>query len=200
MSSLSDRHRTRLSFSGGSMGGTFSDGDCLFVQKIPFDALQPGDVVAYRGDEKAVAHRIVGRSAGGWMTQGDGNRGADRHPLSADRLIGKVIEFERNGIRHPVVNGTAGLRRARWLHNRARWSRALFFCAAPLYRLLRSSRVARVLWRPAFMRLRVAGCEGDCLKFIHRGRTAACWFPGEERWTCRKPYDLVLDAPGDGGQ
>ncbi len=188
----------RLSFRGGSMGGTFRDGDCLFVEVKAFESLQPGDVVAYREDEKAVAHRIVERDAVGWITQGDGNRLRDRRVLRPARLIGQVAEYERNGIRYPVAGGPAGLRRARWLHVLARGRRMSFFCLAPPYRLLRASRVTRLFWRPEFVHLRLAGNDGGILKFIHRDRTVACWFAGENRWVCRKPYDLVLDAPGGG--
>ncbi len=177
------------------MRGTFRDGDCLFVAAIPFDALQPGDIVAYREDEKSVAHRIVGRRAAGWITQGDGNRYPDRRALPSERLIGRATEVERNGIRLPVVNGPEGLRRARRLHTLARVRRAVFFCLAPPYRLLRALRLARIFWRPTFVQLRLTGNDGEFLKFLHRGRTVACWFKSEKRWVCRKPYDLVLPTP-----
>ncbi len=177
------------------MRSTFRDGDSLFVEAMPFDALQAGDVVAYREDDKTVAHRIVGRRVTGWITQGDGNRLRDRRVLPPEQLIGRVTNYERNGLRNPVVNGAAGLRRARRLHTLARVRRMTFSCLAPPYRLLRTMRLARIFWRPDFVRLRLNGNDGEVMKFLHRGRTVACWFKHEKRWVCRKPYDLVLPTP-----
>jgi hypothetical protein len=55
--------------------------------------------------------------------------------------------------------------------------------------------LVRVLWHPRFTMARFACPEGYLIKFIHLGRTAACWAPHERRWICRRPYDLVLTPP-----
>ena len=190
----------RFAYRGGSMRGTFRNGDCLWVDAAPYDALALGDVVAYREDEKTVSHRIVGQTPSGWLTQGDANRRPDRGVLRAEGLIGRVVTMERAGARRPVVGGAAGLRRARWLHVRARLRRWVYACLAPLYRLLRATHLARLIWHPRVLRLRLAtatvGAPDEyCIKYLVRGRTAARWFPSKQRWLCRKPYDLVLMPP-----
>ncbi len=190
----------RLAFRGGSMCGTFRDGDCLWVDNTPYNEYQLGDVVAYREDEKTVSHRIVGRTPAGWVTQGDANRWSDRRVLRAEEMIGRVVAMERAGVRRSVVGGAAGLRRARWLHVRARLRRWACECLAPFYRLLRATHLVRFLWHPSVLRLKLVMLAEDsshetCIKYLVRGRAVACWFPAEQRWSCRKPYDLVLSPP-----
>ena len=181
---------------GTSMRGTLAEGDGVHIEAVPCDSLQPGDVVAYRSADQVVVHRIVGRRNGGWITQGDGNWRRDVAPLAPERFLGAVTARERNGATATVVGGAAGLRRAAWLHAAAfaRWTALTAF--APLYRLLRASRAAALVWRPRILAVRFAVPGGNVVKFIHRGRSVAQWSPHAERWTCRKPYDLLLSRPG----
>ena len=185
----------RLSYRGESMRGTFQDGDCLWVSPVSFAALQVGDVVAFQSSGKAVAHRIAKRAGDGFLTRGDGNLHRDAAPLTRALLIGKVVERERGGVRAAVAGGPAGRRRARLCHGACRLRILLLFPWAPVYRLFRASRLMRLLWRPQIVAARFAGSGGEFTKFIHRGGTVACWIPHEQRWTCRKPYDLILDPP-----
>jgi len=156
--------------------------------------LQVGDVVAFDAGGKAISHRIMGREAKGWVTRGDGCPGRDGELLTPERLIGKVMERERAGARDTVTGGRRGLRRARRLHGAARLRRICFRVLAPPYRLLRASHLVAALWRPRIVKARFAGPEGVLIKRIHRGRTVACWSPQDQRWDCRKPYDLVLES------
>jgi hypothetical protein len=88
------------------------------------------------------------------------------------------------------------LRRATWLHAAAfaRW--LALVALAPFYRLLRASRAAALVWHPRILAVRFAAPGGSIVKFVHRGRSVAQWVPQAERWTCRKPYDLLLSRPG----
>lgn len=185
----------RLSYRGESMRGTFVDGDCLWVSRVSFASLQMGDVVAFQSSGKAVAHRIAGRDARGFRTRGDGNLHRDAAPLAPENLIGKVMERERGGACSAVVGGVRGWRRAMALHGICRVRQVLRSLLSPSYRLLRASRLMSLLWRPQIMAARFAGSGGEFTKYIHRGETVACWIPHERRWTCRKPYDLILDPP-----
>ena len=185
----------RLAYRGDSMGGTFRGGDCLWIEPVAFAALRVGDVVAMEVEGKAVAHRLAGRAGDGFSTRGDAGRRPDPEVLHSDRLIGRVMVRERGGRRTPVAGGWAGRCRAGVLHGWWRGCAWGMFPLAPLYRRLRAGRWLARIWKPQVTVVRFTGVEGPFAKYIHRGRTVACWIPGEGRWTCRKPYDLVLGPP-----
>lgn len=125
------------------MWGTLAEGDCLWVSSVPFDSLQAGDVVAFDSGGKVVAHRIVEKSGTAFTTQGDGNWRRDSVPLTADRLVGRVMERERHGVRKPVTSGARGRLRGAILRAicrlRRRWDHWLW---APFLRLVSISRAA----------------------------------------------------------
>ena len=174
---------------------TLQDGDCLWVSPAVFDSLQPGDVVAFRSGGHVLAHRIAKRDGSRFLTQGDGNWRRDCTPVGPADLIGRVEERERSGVRSAVVGGARGRRRAGLLHAIAflRW--IFLVLLAPFYRLIRASRMAACLWRPRVLAVYFSSTGAGTTKFIHRGRTVACWHPSEGRWSCRKPYDLILFPP-----
>jgi hypothetical protein len=69
------------------------------------------------------------------------------------------------------------------------------FVQAPVrgpYRSFRESGLIRHLWRPSIVRVRVMTENGPLLKYICGDRTVAWYWPEYERFTCRKPYDLVI--------
>ena len=177
------------------MWGTLAQGDCLWVVAVPFDSLQAGDVVAFVSGGKTVVHRIVERRGDGFATQGDGNGSRDSALLTADRLIGQVMERERKGVRKAVAGGARGCRRARIMRAAVR---IRFVCARGLARLCRSPLVRRAVflcWRPALVCVRFVSPTESVTKFIHRGRTVASWNPQARQWECRMPYALILRQP-----
>ena len=178
------------------MRGTFRDGDRLGIEAVPFDSLRPGDVVAFHSGGKLVAHRIAGRVGRTCRTRGDGNLRCDATPLGAEELIGKVKMRYRGNSCAAVAGGWRGRQRARLGHGLCRADRCFRWLFSPVYRVLRASRLASLLWKPHIVAARFACPEGSLTKFIHRGETVARWIPEERRWTCRKPYDLVLEPPG----
>ena len=185
-----------MAFRGDSMRGTFRDGDRLGIELVPFDSLQIGDVAAFRSGGKSVAHRIAGRSGGLFQTRGDGNLRCDASLLGAEELIGKVTSRDRGNSCVVVAGGLRGRQRAWLWHGLGRADRCFRWLFSPAYRLLRVSRLASLLWKPRIVAARFACPAGSLTKFIHRGETVASWAPEERRWTCRKPYDLVLEPPG----
>ena len=177
------------------MRGTLAAGDVLRIQAVFPGELRMGDVVAFRSGGQVLAHRIVGFENGAFQTQGDSNWRPDSAPLAPAEIIGLVAQRERAGRLSQVAGGGRGLRRAEALHALAflRWG--ILWLLAPAYRGLRARRWLVPLWRPRVVAVRFSAAGRSTVKFIHRGRTVACWNPQEERWTCRKPYDLVLAPP-----
>ena len=180
---------------GWSMRGTIEKGDCLWVSAVPFDSLQVGDVVAFACGCKVITHRIVGREENGFVTQGDGSLQRDGECLTPGRLIGRVMGRERAGKRSPVMGGIRGRRRGAIMRAANRVRSFVGHALAMPYRLTRTSQLVPLLWRPRMTVVHFAGSQGKSTKFIHRGKTVACWVPNERRWTCRKPYDLILAPP-----
>jgi hypothetical protein len=39
--------------------------------------------------------------------------------------------------------------------------------------------------------------HGRLVKYVYGGRTVAWWWPGQNRFECRKPFDLVLRREDD---
>jgi signal peptidase I len=85
----------------GSMEPLMKGGDFIVVRGGGFDALQEGQVIAYRaawipGDGLPVAHRLVGRDSHGWILSGDNNpRSEPQWRVTERNYIGLVIAIYR---------------------------------------------------------------------------------------------------------
>ncbi len=181
-------------YRGSSMSGTFRPGDLLYVETVALEDIRSGDVVLFRtpGDEGIyMAHRVWARTEAGLHTRGDAHSLPDPTPVTAERLVGRVRFYEREGRVRPVRGGRAGRLWVVLLRLRRRLLRAM---GMP-YRLLRRSGWVRRLWRPSIDLVCLKGAEGLMVKYVHGDRTVACWWPEDGRFWCRWPYDLVLDLP-----
>jgi signal peptidase I len=191
-------------YRGHSMQGTFRAGDLLTVTPVSFISLKPGDVVIFSSVghsqvTREVVHRVIAITPEGLLTQGDNNPYPDRHPLTSERLLGCVTQYNRDGRTHPVRCGFWGLVHIRTL-NAKRYIRRLGgsflrLTVGWLYRWLRDSGWVRSFWRVSILRLVVNTSHGPMVKYIHHHRTVAKWRPGYGRfWACR-PYDLLIPPP-----
>lgn len=183
-------------YRGRSMQGTFRHGDILVVEPVPWEAIRPGDVVAFRGartsdDPIFIVHRVRARTPAGLITQGDNNRLRDGEPVRPESLVGRVRAVQRDKKTRPVRNGRAG---RLWAGLLRLWRRARPLIGWP-YRLLRASGVVRRLWRPRVTQVHVQTDAGPVVKYVCRGRTVAWWWPERGAFECRKPYDLALERP-----
>ena len=77
-----------------SMAETLNRGDVVFVRKISFDELQPGDVVTVRstGGKFHFTHRVVeiDKEKRTVTTRGDANNADDPMPTEEERIVGKM--------------------------------------------------------------------------------------------------------------
>jgi hypothetical protein len=183
------------------MAGTFRPGDCLIVESIPLADIGPGDIVIYRGGDRAVAeeamvHRVIAVTPGGLITRGDNNAHMDEAPVTGDNLIGRVARVERDGKAQRVHGGWWGLLRARIRYTRNRVvptiRRVIIRPGRRPYGWLRESGLVAHLWRPSIVKLRLTNKNGSLLKFVHKGRTVATWWFEPELFHCHRPYDLVI--------
>ena len=200
-------HKTELlirAYHGGSMLGTFRPGDCLTVAPVSLADVCPGDIVAFRrldddGDLGEFVHRVVAVVPGGLVTRGDNNPCADSTLVTADNLLGRVTHVERDGEMRPVRGGRWGLLHAWFLHARCRVWRLVACVGRGPYRWLRHKGLIARLWRPTVMKVHLATGNGPLVKYVCGGRTVARWWPEQNRFECRKPYDLVIPRP-DGAE
>lgn len=183
-------------YRGVSMHGTFRYGDTLIVTPVAIQDLRRGDVVAFHAPKTTfpshkIAHRVQARTTDGLITRGDQCDSTDPTIVTAQNLIGRVSAVEREGETRPVLGGWWG--RA-WAVALRIWRRIAPAAGWP-YRCFRSTGLARSLWHPPLAQVRLETDLGPMIKYVHRGRTVARWWPVERKFWCRKPYDLVLAPP-----
>ena len=75
----------------GSMSGTIEQGDMIVIKKT--DEYKIGDVITFipEGESIPTTHRIIRISGDNYYTKGDANNAEDMRPVTADRIVGKVI-------------------------------------------------------------------------------------------------------------
>ena len=102
---LRDGHLVRFRAPGGSMYPTICDGDLITVEPINPSEIVIGDIILYRHEYGVVAHRVIDIEVPEssvlspqhcFTLRGDAANNDD-DPVRADRILGKVVAFERNG-------------------------------------------------------------------------------------------------------
>ncbi len=190
-------------YRGSSMLAIFRPGDYLVIEMADFTLLAPGDVIVFCPQEpdSAIVHRIIEVLPEGLRTRGDTNRHPDQTLVTPGMLLGQVIAFERRGRRVKIWGGKTGLLQAKlagWLR-RGRllpgmWLRWL---GRIPWRVLRSSKLARLAWNPPIQRVKFAAGEDFLVKYICGGRVVARWRPASGAFQVEHPYDLIISKPED---
>lgn len=175
------------------MNGTFRMGDVLVAEAIVPGQVLPGDVLVFSpsGASEVIVHRVVGRVAQGFITQGDAMRFPDATPVAARHVVGRVIQVQRGSRVVPVRGGQFG---RFWAGCLRLWRYLLAVGRLP-YNLLRTSGFIRRFWQPVVTQVSVETNHGPTVKYLCAGKTVAIWRPGDRSYWCRKPYDLVLRPP-----
>ena len=179
------------------MKGTFQGGDVLIIEDWTIENLHKGDVIAYRDirggrENNQVVHRIIRISQGCLVTRGDNNRRPDIHPVSTEKLIGKVIAFKRKGKVYRVIGGFLGLIKSRIGYFFRRYCYLFYQELRKLLSVKKINNMVCKFWKPSIRKIKYPTSEGPLIKYIFRNRTIARWWPEQNRWECKKPYDLIL--------
>src|SRR5215468_4432402 len=88
-----------LPISGRSMRPTFEDTARVWMKESP--RVRFGDILVYSSGSFLVVHRVVGRKSGPrFRTKGDGLAYLDTMIVPEGRVIGVVVEVEREGDRY----------------------------------------------------------------------------------------------------
>jgi signal peptidase I len=181
---------------GKSMWPTFRPGDLLEVaplHRFP----RSGDVVMFRqGDSETddcpVVHRVRAMTAKGFVTQGDNSPYPDSQCVSLDQIVGIVTHVHRGGKFLHVHGGRYGLWTLRRLVAARAIRRILRLSLHTMYGQMRDSGILARIWQPQVSLLRINSPDGTLIKYLWRGRTIARWWPRQNKFECRKPWDLVI--------
>jgi hypothetical protein len=95
---LREGHRVRFRAPGQSMMPTLRDGDVLCVTPLPAQRPRLGAILLYTVEGRPIAHRVLLRWRGGWLTRGDAYRGVPERVPAHDAL-GVVQEALRGSRR-----------------------------------------------------------------------------------------------------
>jgi hypothetical protein len=181
-------------YSGLSMRSTFTAGQMLYLRPEARN-IQPGDVVIYRRGEEHIVHRVYAVTPAGLRTRGDDNPMVDGLIVPLDDIVGVVEGAEGTEGLQPVIGGRRGLCKARLRWGiRGFFTRRLPWLGAP-YRWLKAKRWVNRFWQPQVTTVRLKSDNGVVVKYVVRGKTVATWQAQEARFTCSKPYDLVIFPP-----
>lgn len=88
----------RLSVVGHSMQPLLHPGDQLWVEPLPAQAAQRGDLLTVWQADNLVTHRLVSAGPGIWHTRGDNCLSLDP-PLSVQAVLGRVVVIEQGRAR-----------------------------------------------------------------------------------------------------
>lgn len=181
-------------YHGPSMIPTFQNGDFIYV--CPATCYIPGDVIVFRSwdDDKFIIHRVVASAETSLTTRGDHNRSNDPLVLP-EQVVGRVefAETRRGLVR--VLNGPLGLCWARFLWLLLDIDLFLRRILWRPYNFIRQKRLVGLFWRPVIIQVRFRVWGGFLVKYLYRGRTVATWNAAAGKFTCHKPFDLVIFPP-----
>jgi hypothetical protein len=180
------------------MKGTFRTGDMLSLSLVEMHDVQLGDVVVFlslqNNVQKKIVHRVVFKNSRGLITRGDSAGTRDPGLVTEDMLVGRVISRQRNNRISMVRGGRVGQLKGRLLNIywalRRKTNRLI---EKPYTALKHSGMVCRV-WKPRITRiLLTTENNGPLIQFIHGKRLVARLWPGQNKFECRKPWDLVIN-------
>lgn len=81
----------------GSMEPTYGVGSVIYYKSVPFEQIQVGDPITFRGSEEGamVTHRVVEKdeSARAFGTEGDANGSRDPGMVPYDNVVGRATQF-----------------------------------------------------------------------------------------------------------
>jgi hypothetical protein len=137
----------------------------------------------------------VAVSPEGVVTQGDNNDDPDPELVKTENIIGIVTGIERLGKKFPLVNGRLGVFWSICVRVFSRIKHLTFFIGRSLYSWSRQRGWLALFWHPFLTKIQLQTQHGVLIKYIHKRRTVARWWPERHYFECRKPYDLVIPNP-----
>ena len=99
-----------LIYYGNSMRSVFAQGERLKLQKVSFEALVEGDIVAVKIDDRQYVHRVIEKNGNSALTMGDNNWQVDEDILTPESTFFLVTGAvnQANELRK-VTGGSRGM-------------------------------------------------------------------------------------------
>lgn len=99
LSSFGEKDKFIIEAMSNSMWPVIAKGDRLVVQKIPFNKIKAGDIVAFsfKNLSEIIIHRVAGKdkkNKSKLLTKGDANYSRDKWVITKENYLGKVIEIK----------------------------------------------------------------------------------------------------------
>ena len=181
-------------YNGPSMLPTFRPGQVLYVRPEVKD-INAGDILVFEQEGTRVVHRVILVETQGYHTRGDNNRQPDPGLVAHGQVLGRVEMVEHQGEVRKVLSGRRGLWRARLGWAFRRFEQPFRLVIGWPYRRLKTSELVSFIWKPQIQTIRLETEKGVLIKYIHDHKTVAVWDANQKHFTCRKPFDLIIQPP-----
>ncbi|MBW2029125.1 MAG: hypothetical protein JRH06_05135 [Deltaproteobacteria bacterium] len=111
---LREGTRVRFTAYGRSMYPTMRDKDIITVEPVLPSEVRRGDITLYRLNTSMIAHHVLKvtrpRSSSARITIGPDTWGRPTETIGADKVLGRVIQVERGGVKLDPYSPRATLR------------------------------------------------------------------------------------------
>jgi signal peptidase I len=186
---------------GLSMLPTFIPGQYLYVKK-EVENISIGDVIVFEtnGTKEYTVHRVISIIGSKIFTRGDHNSTIDKKPVDSERIIGRVESIIENGQLKKFTNGDYELIRVR-----SRWILLIIKQLVkkpfrPIYQYVKhtllNSKFIQKKFSENLQKVIVKSQDGgELIKFLYKGNAVAKWWPEQDQFFCKKPFDLIIPRP-----
>jgi len=179
---------------------SFSPGQHLYVKQGAKD-LSIGDVIVFtlNKNKEYIVHRIISINGSKIFTRGDNNSSIDKTIIDSKNIIGRVEAIVKNG--QKITFKTS---KFRFLYIHIKW---IFLYVklfikkpfSPVYigfkRSFIKSRLSKKIYSTTCKKIKLQSSEGELVKFLFKGNTVAKWWPAQNLFFCKKPFDLIIPSP-----
>ncbi len=187
----------KMVYTGSSMSPALKATDIIHVLLCKGKQIRRGDVIVFSppGSNDMVVHRVVSFSDQGLSTRGDNNNDIDTWSLSPDRIVGRVVQAQRENRRLTIYGGIRGLlyvSAIRFLYN---FDSTISSFLHPVYHRLAETGLFR-RWLPDKIDIRVLSfnrSDGMEFQLLMAGHVIGRLLPGKNEWFIRRPFRLFVN-------
>ena len=184
-------------YTGSSMSPALKATDIIQVLLCKGKQIRQGDVIVFSppGSNDMVVHRVVSISDQGLRTRGDNNNDIDTWSLSPDRIVGRVVQAQRENRRLTIYGGIRGLLYASAIRFLCNIDSTISSFLHPVYhRLAETGLFRRCL--PDKIDIRVLSfnrSDGMEFQLLMAGHVIGRLLPGKNEWFIQRPFRLFVN-------
>ncbi len=188
---------TDYDYTGPSMKRVFKPADGLIIdQNTDFNALKPGDIINFKppGNIHHIVHRIIKKTAEGYITRGDNNSGPDPYIITPEFNPSLVVAIRRGKKDIKLYRGKIGV----MIHHKNLMLKKLqVYTKSPLKRIL-----DRISDAGIFYKLHLYDNKIEVKQYRNNNFSQKILFLGKkqigrkiqsEEWNIRQPWRLFID-------